>query len=74
MLIKALKGFSDGAISLSVGEVATVADNKATVFINDGLAEAYTEPIVPTGSMDITANGTYDVKAKASVVVNVPTT
>lgn len=30
------------------------------------------EYIIPSGSQNITANGTYDIKSKASVIVNVP--
>lgn len=71
--IKALVSFSDGVISLGVGEIADVESSKASAFISDGLAVAYTDPIVPTGSETITANGTYDIKSKASVVVNVST-
>lgn len=69
--IKALIGFSDGEISLGVGDIASVDSTKASAFISDGLAEAYTEPIVPSGSINIGANGTYDVTSKASAVVNV---
>lgn len=70
-LIKALIGFSDGVTSLAVGEVASVESTKAAGFISGGLAEEYTDPIVPSGSESITANGTYDVTAKATAVVNV---
>lgn len=69
--IKALIGFSDGEISLGVGDIASVDSTKATAFISGGLAEAYTEPIAPSGSINIGANGTYDVTSKASAVVNV---
>ena len=65
MQIKALKSFSDGAISLGIGEVATVSDAKATAFITEGLAES--------ASLNIGANGTYDVADKASAVVSVGT-
>ena len=70
--IKALIGFSDGVISLGVGEIAVVEATKAASYISGGLAEEYTAPIVPSGSESITANGTYDVTTKASAVVNVP--
>ena len=69
--IKALIGFSDGEISLGVGEIAEVESSKASAFISGGLAEAYATPIVPSGSLSIGANGTYDVTNKASAVVNV---
>lgn len=71
--IKALIGFSDGVISMGVGEIADVESTKASAFIAGGLAEEYTEPIEPTGSINIGANGTYDVTDKASAVVNVTT-
>lgn len=70
--IKALIGFSDGVISMGVGEIRDVEASKATDFINGGLAEAYTDPIEPSGDINITENGTYDVTAKASAVVAVP--
>ena len=69
--IKALKSFSDGTISLWVGQIANVESSKASAFISGGLAEAYTDPINPSGSLSIDANGTYDVTDKASAVVNV---
>ena len=70
--IKALIGFSDGVISMGVGEIADVESTKASAFISGGLAEAYTDPVEPTGSINITENGTYDVTSKASAVVEVP--
>lgn len=69
--IKALIGFSDGVISLGVGDIASVEATKATSFISAGLAEEYTGPVEPSGSINIGANGTYDVADKASAVVNV---
>lgn len=71
--IKALVSFSDGVISLGVGEIADVESSKASAFISGGLAVEYTDPVEPTGSVTITANGTYDVTEKASAVVNVST-
>lgn len=69
--IKALIGFSDGVISLGVGDIASIDATKASAFISGGLAVEYTEPIEPSGSINIGANGTYDVTDKASAVVNV---
>lgn len=69
--IKALIGFSDGVISLGVGDIASIEATKASAFISGGLAVEYTEPIEPSGSINIGANGTYDVTDKASAVVNV---
>lgn len=69
--IKALIGFSDGIISLGVGDIASVDATKASGFISAGLAEEYSGGITPSGSIEIGANGTYDVTEKASAVVNV---
>lgn len=69
--IKALIGFSDGVIAMGVGEIKSVDATKASAFISGGLAEEYTDPVEPSGSINISANGTYDVTEKASAVVNV---
>lgn len=69
--IKALIGFSDGVISMGVGEIKDVEATKASAFISGGLAVEYTDPVEPSGSINIGANGTYDVTDKASAVVNV---
>lgn len=69
--IKALIGFSDGVISMYVGQIADVDATKAAAFISGGLAVEYTDPVEPSGSISISANGTYDVTDKASAVVNV---
>lgn len=69
--IKALIGFSDGVTSLYAGEIADVDSTKASAYISGGLAVEYTAPVEPSGSINIGANGTYDVAAKASAVVNV---
>lgn len=71
--IKALIPFSNGVISLYPGEIAEVEETTAAAFISGGLAVEYTDPVEPSGSLEITANGTYDVTTKASAVVNVST-
>ena len=68
--IKALIGFANDNISMYVGEVRDVESTEAAKLISGGLAVAYTDPVTPSGSIDITENGTYDVTAKASAVVN----
>ena len=70
--IRALTAFSDGTISMYENEIADVEATKASGFIADGLAVEFTEPIVPSGTIEIIANDTYDVTTKASAVVNVP--
>lgn len=57
MIIKALKTFSDGAISLHEGEIANVPDAKAQLFINAGYAVEYTGE---GGTDDITDAETND--------------
>ena len=58
---------------------ATITENGTTILTPDenydGLSKATINVNIPapTGSLDITANGTYDVTNKASAVVNVPT-
>lgn len=71
MKIKALKSFSNGSISMYAGEVRDVDSTNAAAFISGGLAVEFTDPVEPSGSISITANGTYDVADKASAVVNV---
>ena len=58
--------------SYAYNTVYTVADALATSLIADGLAEAYSE-IDPSGSTNVSANGTYDVTQYETVVVNVGT-
>ena len=57
--------------SYAYNTVYTVADALATSLIADGLAEAYTE-IDPSGSINITENGSHDVTQYETAVVAVP--
>ena len=77
MKIKALKAFTirdsetGELIPIAHGGIAEVSDTLGSSLISDGLAEAYTL-ISPTGSVNISSNGTVDVAEYASAVVNVP--
>ena len=56
--------------SIGCGQVVTVDSTLGNSLITDGLAKEFTL-ITPTGSKNITTNGTVDVTTYASVVVNV---
>ena len=77
MKIRALKALTirdsetGNLTSIAYGAIAEVSDTLGTSLISDGLAEAYIL-IAPTGSIEITSNGTVDVAEYASAVVNVP--
>lgn len=53
--------------------ILEVSDEVAAAWISAGLAEAYTL-LTPTGTKQITANGTADVAEYADAEVNVPNT
>ena len=76
MKIRALKAFTIRDIetgnltSIACGGIAEVSDTVGSSLISDGLAEAYTL-VTPTGSIEITSNGTVDVAEYATAEVNV---
>ena len=78
MIIKALIPFSlrdaeTGDItSLACNAVVSVSSTLGNQLITEGLAVESTE-ITPTGTITLSANGTYDVSTYASATVNVGT-
>ena len=76
-------GLSQVTVYAAPTETATVTPTKSTQTKTPssgkvGFSEVTVNPIpdnyiIPSGSQNITANGTYDVTSKASVVVNVDT-
>lgn len=72
MKIKALKPFTVGDLSLSLGmsQVAEVSSTLGNSLISAGLAEEY-KMLTPTGEVSITENGSVDVGQYATAVVNV---
>ena len=76
MKIRALKAFTirdsetGNLTSIACGGIAEVSDTVGSSLISDGLAEAYTL-VTPTGSIEITSNGTVDVAEYATAEVNV---
>ena len=77
--IGGVSGTYDPQLTLQT-KIATPTKSQQTVMPDsnyDGLSQVTVNPIpdeyiIPSGSQDITTNGTYDITNKASVVVNVP--
>ena len=72
MKIKALKPFTIGDLSLSLGmsQIAEVNSTLGAALIADGLAEEY-KMLTPTGEVSITQNGTVNVAQYETASVNV---
>lgn len=76
----AIAAIPSGTILLQEKTVTPTENTQTIVYDSgySGLSQVTVNPIpssyiVPTGSQNITVNGTYDIKTKAEVVVNVPT-
>lgn len=75
-IIKTLKPFTirDGETgelySPFCGQILSVSDEVATQLIADGLG-AEEDPVTPSGTKSITANGTYDVSLYKSASVSI---
>ena len=72
MNVQALKSFSDGTLSMHRNEIRNVDTTTANKYIAVGYVTEYIQPIVPTGTKSITANGEYDVTSYAGANVSVP--
>ena len=76
MKIRALKALTirdsetGNLTSIASGAIAEVSDTLGESLITDGLAEAYIL-IAPTGTIEITSNGTVDVAEYAEASVNI---
>lgn len=71
MKIKALKSFTTADfLSMGKGWVADIDDTVAADLMTDGFAEEY-KMLVPTGTINITENGTVDVAQYETAAINV---